>query len=82
MGEQFESMTVIELRNYAREHHIPLPAGINKQGIIEKLKAASEDSTETENESGSVPPAQPAAQPAAPARQRTASIIADDGEYD
>ena len=82
MGEQFESMTVIELRNYAREHHIPLPAGVNKQGIIEKLKAASEDSTETENESGSVPPAQPAAQPAAPARQRTASIIADDGEYD
>ena len=35
MSEQFETMTVIELRDYAREHHIPLPAGINKQGIID-----------------------------------------------
>ena len=33
MSEQFENMTVVELRNYAREHQIPLPAGINKQGI-------------------------------------------------
>ena len=82
MGEQFENMTVIELRNYAREHHIPLPAGVNKQGIIERLKAASEENGEPENESGSVSSAQPDPQPAAPARQRTASIIADDGEYD
>ena len=41
MSEQFETMTVVELREYAREHHIPLPAGINKQGIIDRLKEVS-----------------------------------------
>ena len=38
MSEQFDNMTVAELRAYAREHHISLPTGINKQGIIDKLE--------------------------------------------
>lgn len=79
MSERFETMTVIELRDYAREHHIPLPAGINKQGIIEKLKASVQQ--EAAAEDGGRPAAEaPAPVPAA--RQRTASIIADDSDYD
>ena len=39
--ENFEQMTVIELRKYAREHEIRLPAGIDKKGIVEKLSAAA-----------------------------------------
>ena len=32
--------TVIELRKLAKELHVPLGAGISKQGIIDKLTAA------------------------------------------
>ena len=79
MSEQFETMTVVELREYAREHHIPLPAGINKQGIIERLKEVSRQ--ESVKESAEPAPEERAPAPA-PARQRTASIIADDSDYD
>ena len=37
MATRWEEMTVSDLRKYAREHRIPLSAGINKQGIIERL---------------------------------------------
>lgn len=80
MSEQFESMTVIELRSYAREHHIPLPAGVNKQGIIDILKKAAEQTGSGQN--GQPPAEQAAPQETPPARKRTASIIADDGDYD
>jgi hypothetical protein len=79
MSERFETMTVIELRDYAREHHIPLPAGINKQGIIDKLKASVQPEAAAE-ESGT--PAEEPKAPAPAARPRTASIIADDSDYD
>ena len=79
MSERFETMTVIELRDYAREHHIPLPAGINKQGIIDKLKASVQPEAAAE-ESGT--PAKEPQAPAPAARPRTASIIADDSDYD
>ena len=71
MSEQFENMTVVELRNYAREHQIPLPAGINKQGIIDKLKASQAKETAEEEKPAAAPVQQ---------RQRTASIIADDDD--
>ena len=31
-------MTVIELRKLAKELHVPLRAGISKQGIVERLQ--------------------------------------------
>ena len=41
MSEQnLSAMTVIELRKLAREMHVPLSAGISKQGIIERLSQA------------------------------------------
>ena len=42
MNESFDSLSVIELRKIAKEKGIKLGAGINKQGIIDKLKAAQE----------------------------------------
>ena len=42
MSEQFESMSVIELRQKAKEMGVKLGAGINKQGIVAKLKEAAE----------------------------------------
>ena len=41
MSEQFEKLSVIELRQKAKEMGVKLGAGINKQGIIEKLKEAA-----------------------------------------
>ncbi len=79
MSEQFETMTVVELREYAREHHIPLPAGINKQGIIDRLKEVSRQESVKES---AEPAPEERAPASAPARQRTASIIADDSDYD
>ena len=75
MSEQFDNMTVAELRAYAREHHISLPTGINKQGIIDKLKASAVQ-VRLEDE---IPP-EPAPRAAEPQRTRTASIIADDDD--
>ena len=41
MSEQnLSAMTVIELRKLAKELHVPLSAGISKQGIVERLSAA------------------------------------------
>ena len=64
--ENFESMTVIELRKVARENGVTLSAGISKQGIIDRL---CEKLVESE-------PA-PAAPAPAPVR-RAAAIVTDD----
>ena len=39
----FASMTVVELRKYAKDHGIPLSAGINKAEIIARLEAEEDD---------------------------------------
>ncbi|NLD82832.1 MAG: transcription termination factor Rho [Clostridiales bacterium] len=71
MSEKYENMSVVELRKAAKEMGVRLGAGINKQGIIEKLLAAEPEQM------------QPAA-PETPHRPiRTAAIITDDeGEDD
>lgn len=61
MSEQnLSEMTVIELRKLAKELHVPLRAGISKQGIVECLTAAL-----AEKDDGSAAPAAPAEAPAA-----------------
>jgi len=43
---ELQSMTVLQLRKLAREHHVVLGAGIDKAGIVEKLaEAGSEQMT-------------------------------------
>ena len=79
MSEQFESMSVIELRQKAKEMGVKLGAGINKQGIVAKLKEAAEQMGENtrQEEQQSLPI------PEAPARPiRSAAIITDDEEAD
>ena len=66
MSEDFNSMSVIELRKAAKEMGVKLGAGINKQGIIEKL-------TEAREKAAPAAPALPAHRPV-----RSASIITDD----
>ena len=80
MSEQFESMSVIELRQKAKEMGVKLGAGINKQGIVAKLKEAAEQARETEPQEEE---AEAASVPAAPARPiRSAAIITDDEEME
>ena len=69
MSESYEQMSVIELRKIAKEMGVKLGAGINKQGIIDKLNEAG---------AAAAPPAAPV--PAeTPARHiRSAAIITDD----
>ena len=72
MSEDFESMSVIQLRQAAKEMCVKLGAGINKQGIIEKLTEAAKQHQEE------LPPVQPAAHPI-----RSATLITDEeGEDD
>ena len=81
MSEPFESMSVIELRQKAKELGVKLGAGINKQGIVEKLKeavGASAPAAEETKEEESAP-----AQPAEGRRPiYNAAIITDDEESD
>ena len=49
MSEDFEKMSVVELRKAAKDLGVKLGAGINKQGIIEKLKEARGDGQEPED---------------------------------
>lgn len=65
MSEDFEKMSVVELRKAAKDLGVKLGAGINKQGIIEKLKEARGD--------GEEPDPRPMHRPI-----RSASIITDD----
>lgn len=69
MKDMFEAMTVADLRKYAKEHGVKLPAGIDKKGIIEKL------CNETETAPQQTVIETPAS--AAPTVRR-ASIISDD----
>lgn len=72
MSEQnLSAMTVIELRKLAKELHVPLSAGISKQGIIERLSAAISGAPATEQEPTQEQPAE--AQPAAPAAETPAT---------
>ena len=88
MSEQFESLSVIELRQKAKEMGVKLGAGINKKGIVEKLKEAA-GQMEAAAPAPAPVPEEPAPQPeAAPAPEpparpiRSAAIIADDEETD
>ena len=77
MSEQFESMSVIELRQKAKEMGVKLGAGINKQGIVDKLKEAA--GLRGEAEPQEAPKAAPVAE-AASRPIRSAAIITDDEE--
>ena len=68
--ESLEAMTVVELRQIARENGVKLSAGISKQGIVERLC----DALVKEEEAPAPSPAPTAAAPV----HRTASIISDD----
>lgn len=90
MSEAYEKMNVQTLRGIAKEMGVKLGAGINKQGIIEKLMAANASAPKAEE--APAPEAQQAAEArkapetpsapetlAAPAHPvRKAAIIADD----
>ncbi|MBR6185977.1 MAG: transcription termination factor Rho [Clostridia bacterium] len=71
MSEQLESMSVLELRQKAKEMGVKLSAGINKQGIIERLTQALHDAQESAPEAAAEAPARPI---------RSAAIITDDDE--
>ncbi len=80
MSEQFEKLSVIELRQKAKEMGVKLGAGINKQGIIEKLKEAA---GANEPADASVPREEQLSMPVEPAPSRpirSAAIITDDEE--
>ena len=79
MSEQYESMSVIELRQKAKEMGVKLGAGINKQGIIEKLKEASEQKSENARQEE---PRVSSVMEAAPRPIRSAAIITDDEEVE
>ena len=74
--ETLENMTVVELRQIARENGVKLSAGISKQGIVDRLHA--ELGGEEASQQQTLPVQEPAApETPAPAR-RTVSIVADD----
>ena len=58
MSENLDKMSVIELRQKAKELGVKLGAGINKQGIVDKLKealAARETPAQPEQEQTTIP---------------------------
>ncbi len=67
----FSSMTVIELRKYAREHGVTLSAGINKEGIIARLQEAEEGSPSASAPEQLEIPRQPAEPTPRPEAQQT-----------
>ena len=76
MSESFEKMSVIELRQKAKELGVKLGAGINKQGIIDKLKEAAVGASAPEAPAEETPAeATPQAQEPAPRPIRSAAII-------
>ena len=70
MSEKFEKMSVVELRKVAKEMGVKLGAGINKQGIIEKL-------AEAESASAASEAPRPVSRPI-----RSATLITDDESED
>lgn len=67
--EAFEAMTVIELRQVAKENGVKLSAGISKQGIVDRLTEAL-----VKEEAPAQPPAETQSAPI----RRSVSIVADD----
>ena len=65
MASRWDEMTVADLRKYAREHGITLSAGINKQGIIERITGHEDGQQQRAVPEAGSP--QPAEQEAAPA---------------
>ncbi len=82
MSENFESMSVQTLRRVAKEMGVTLGAGINKQGIVDKLNAAAAKNAPAVQPADTVaaPTAvtAPAQETPAQPRIRSASIITDD----
>ena len=81
MASVWDDMTVAELRKYAREHGITLSAGINKQGILDRIaeheqSQAPEQLTVETVENPVETPAETQPKPAV----RRASIISDDDD--
>ena len=73
--EDFEAMTVVELRQIAKENGVKLSAGISKQGIIDRLAEqliARDTPVPAAGEADA-----PAIEPPAPVR-RSVSIVTDD----
>ncbi|MBR5111104.1 MAG: transcription termination factor Rho [Clostridia bacterium] len=79
MSESFEKMSVIELRQKAKEMGVKLGAGINKQGIVDKLNEAL---ASTGAPAQTAPETVFQEEEAAPRPIRTAAIITDDEESD
>ena len=82
MSDNYESMTVVELRKTARELGVKLPAGSNKQAIIDLIrdKTGPAESGAPVQTVMNVEESAPAAPPAR--KVRTASIITDDEDED
>ena len=84
MASRWDEMTVAELRKYAREHGITLSAGINKQGIIDRIAEYENAEQISISEKPEEPPAEAAEAETAeePLRRpvRRASIISDDDD--
>ena len=82
MSENLEKMTVVELKALAKERGVKLSAGIAKQGIIDRLKAAlaASEPAEEASEQTAIPVETPAESPRPVVR--TASIITDDENED
>lgn len=79
--ENFEEMTVIELRKYAKEHAVKLSAGIDKQGIVERLQQYAREENEPAVQTNLLPEAAEKpenSEQTATAPVRHASIITDD----
>ena len=81
MSESFEKMSVIELRQKAKEMGVKLGAGINKQGIVEKLKEAA-NAAAGQTEMQVEAPVETAPQETVSRPIRSAAIITDDEEMD
>ena len=71
MSQDFESMSVLELRKAAKDMGVKLGAGINKQGIIEKLQEAAQ--AQEPQEENPMPAHRPI---------RSATLITDDESED
>ena len=82
MSDNYESMTVVELRKTAKELGVKLPAGSNKQAIIDLIreKAGPKEDGEPVQTEMNVEESAPAAPPVR--KVRTASIITDDEDED
>lgn len=77
MSENFEKMTVLELRRVAKDMGVKLGAGISKQGIVEKLtEAAAAQGAASSAMTEEVPASSNAVEMARPIR--SAAIITDD----